>query len=66
MSKGHTPHGIRLLKDALRHHSVAMDHGTLDDESIAAGRVVDAVYALPIGDWVILCAALKKGLEVPS
>lgn len=59
----HTSCGIRDLKNRLIEHTAAINCGSLEDEQMAAGRVIDALSALPIGDWSVLCTALKKGLE---
>jgi hypothetical protein len=58
----HTSCGIRDLKNRLIEHTAAENCGSLEDEQMAAGRVIDAIKALPLGDWVVLCKALKKGL----
>jgi hypothetical protein len=62
MDRKHTSCGIQRLKNRLLDHTAATENGTLEDEAMAAGRVFDAVRDLPVGDWVVLCDALKKGL----
>lgn len=45
----------------LHEHTQAINCGSLEDEQMAAGRVIDAINDLPIGDWSKLCDVLKTG-----
>lgn len=56
------PH-IKKLQDRLKEHVDAGKYGSLEDEEMAAGRVIDAIKDLPMRDWSVLCDILRKGLQ---
>ena len=54
---------IKKLQDRLKEHADAGKYDGLEEEEMAAGRVIDAIKDLPMGDWSVLCDILRKGLQ---